>query len=299
MFAGWGLSLSEVRDKCRSLGDVEFAQWAVDVGILSSQPPKCCGLDMHIGAKADELDGCAYRCKVCRAYVSIRRSSWCHGAHVKVRELALALACWISERPVDTLVEECGMSKPTALSYYARFRKAAEALYYNDLSGSPLGGPQSLCQIDESAFGRAKYNVGKALARPTYWVFGAIDCATRRVMMEHVEARDAETLLPIIESVIEPASVIHSDCWKAYSGLAAMGYEHDTVNHRENFVSPTGANTQMIEATWGACKRWLRARNARTRSTIMQHVHEWCFRRNMGASFAEAWASINQQLNLP
>ena len=88
MSARWSLTLSEVRDKCRSLGDVQFAQWAVDVGMLSSQHPKCCGLDMHIGVKGEELEGCAYRCKVCRAYVSIRRNSWCHGSHVKVRDLA-------------------------------------------------------------------------------------------------------------------------------------------------------------------------------------------------------------------
>ena len=52
-----------------------------------------------------------------------------------------------------------------------------------------------------------------------------------------------------------------SDMWRAYGGIAAMGYQHLTVNHQMNFVDPqTGAHTQNIERSWKAAKE----RNKRT-----------------------------------
>ena len=48
-----------------------------------------------------------------------------------------------------------------------------------------------------------------------------------------------KTLLPIICQRIRPGSIIFSDCWKAYSKLNTLQYEHKTVNHKYNFVDPT------------------------------------------------------------
>ena len=47
--------------------------------------------------------------------------------------------------------------------------------------------------------------------------------------MEVVEKRDAETLLPIVQAVVDRFSIIHLDEWKAYSSLQRSGYQHSTV----------------------------------------------------------------------
>lgn len=292
------LTLAAVRDSCGSKTDIDFAKWAISVGMLASEGPECCGRQMHIGERKDKKDHCCYRCTECKKRVSIRHGSWCSGSHCTLKQLAMLLAYWISDRSVETATEDCDVCTSTVLEHYSHFREVAEALYLDDLNQTPLGGRDTVCEIDESVFGRAKYNRGKGLALPLYWIFGAVDCVSRRVVMEHADKRDSETLLPMIISWVEQGTTIHSDCWKAYNGLAGMGYTHETVNHSENFVDPsTGAHTQMIESTWGACKRFLRARHARTRSTIMEHVHEWCYRRNLGGSFGEMWKSLNLRLN--
>ena len=67
--------------------------------------------------------------------------------------------------------------------------------------------------------------------------------------------RSAATLLPIIRQLILPGTTILSDQWAAHNGIAAMGYNHNTVNHPVNFIDPaTGAHTQNIERSWKAAK---------------------------------------------
>jgi hypothetical protein len=71
-----------------------------------------------------------------------------------------------------------------------------------------------------------------------------------------VQKRDAKTLLPIIKRNAAPGSDIHSDEWRAYGKLNSMGYNHFTVNHKENFVNPSRVkHTQLVECLWGVNKR--------------------------------------------
>ena len=66
-----------------------------------------------------------------------------------------------------------------------------------------------------------------------------------------VEKRDKQTLHDIIKREVVLGSIIHSDGWPAYNGIAQYGFTHNTVNHIENFVDPlTQAHTQRIESLW-------------------------------------------------
>ena len=65
--------------------------------------------------------------------------------------------------------------------------------------------------------------------------------------MEIVQRRDVATLLPIIQAHVAPGTIIHSDEWQAYRGVAALPSvaAHHTVNHSVTFVNPVnGAHTQ-------------------------------------------------------
>jgi hypothetical protein len=110
-----------------------------------------------------------------------------------------------------------------------------------------------ICQVNESLFTyRPKYNRGRSPEKPI-WVFGIVDTSftPTRGYMEFVEKRDKETLLPIIERVCLPGSIIIADRWAAYPKIRERGYVFRSVNHKENFVDPiTGAHTQHIESYW-------------------------------------------------
>lgn len=47
-----------------------------------------------------------------------------------------------------------------------------------------------------------------------------------RIRMGRVADASADSLLPFIESSVEPGSLIHTDGWPGYAGLEAKGYEH-------------------------------------------------------------------------
>ena len=67
---------------------------------------------------------------------------------------------------------------------------------------------------------------------------------------EIVESRDASTLLPIIERVERPGSIIYTDEWASYNALGRNdNYRHKTVCHKYNFVDPsTLVHTQNVES---------------------------------------------------
>ena len=112
-----------------------------------------------------------------------------------------------------------------------------------------IGGSGLTVEIDESKFGKRKYNVGRLLEGQ--WVFGGIGHETRDFFLVPVEDRSAETLLGVIQQYIEEGATIILDCWKAYDCLRKEGYKHLKVNHSINFVDPlTTAHTNTIERTW-------------------------------------------------
>ena len=63
--------------------------------------------------------------------------------------------------------------------------------------GEPIGGVGKRVQIDESKFGKRKYNRGRRVEGQ--WVFGGIEEESRRSFMVPVERRNRDTLLPLIQ----------------------------------------------------------------------------------------------------
>jgi transposase len=80
-----------------------------------------------------------------------------------------------------------------------------------------------IVEIDESQFGKRKNNVGRI--GTTDWFFGICDAEPEgRVYITKVDCRDTATLLPIIQSLIEPDTIIMSDGWASYNDLDDEGY---------------------------------------------------------------------------
>ena len=107
-------------------------------------------------------------------------------------------------------------------------------------------------QIDQSIFRhKQKYHVGRQPERKI-WVFELADVSftPAKISLHIVEDRNASTLLPIIEQVCIPGSIIHSDQWRGYRSInQRFRFAHQTVNHTESFVDPiTGAHTQSMKS---------------------------------------------------
>ncbi len=89
-----------------------------------------------------------------------------------------------------------------------------------------IGGPGIIVEIDESKFGKRKYNRGHRVGDGK-WVFGGIERTKEKKWFAIVvDDRKDSTLLPIIKEFIAEGSEIQSYCWKAYSNLDENGYTH-------------------------------------------------------------------------
>ena len=121
-------------------------------------------------------------------------------------------------------------------------------------SSQQIGGEGIEVEIDESKFGKHKYYRGHKV--DGQWVFGGREKYNNsKIFMVPVNKRDAKTLLPFITKWIAKGSIIHSNCWRAYSELENMGYHHATVNNSKQFINPeTAACTNSIESDWRHAK---------------------------------------------
>lgn len=77
-----------------------------------------------------------------------------------------------------------------------------------------------------------------------------------RIRMRRIPDASAESLLPFVESAVEPGSVIHTDGWSGYSRLKGKGYMHEiTVLKR----SKESANKLLprVHRVASLLKRWI------------------------------------------
>ena len=178
-----------------------------------------------------------------------------------------------------------------------------------------VGTTDSLVQVDESYFsGRRKYNRGRILqfekksarsvlpdwhgevplsteeelnptSRRIYgnciagpWVVGLYKTKDN-VRFVVVPDRTAATLTAVIQTHVQPGSVIVIDQWQGYCRLASNGFVHKTVNHSVNFVNPEdGCHTRGIERQWVDAKSFMKS--ARGPGPLLQsHLDECAWRK--------------------
>ncbi|KAL5499331.1 hypothetical protein EMCRGX_G010543 [Ephydatia muelleri] len=72
-----------------------------------------------------------------------------------------------------------------------------------------IGGVGKVVEIDESKFGKRKYNRGRR--REGQWVLGGVERGSDEVFMQIVPSRDAATLFPVIIANVKPGTEIHTD----------------------------------------------------------------------------------------
>ncbi|KAE9542513.1 hypothetical protein AGLY_003374, partial [Aphis glycines] len=117
-----------------------------------------------------------------------------------------------------------------------------------------IDGVGQVVEIDESKFGRRKYNHGHRV--DGQWIFGGgFQRETGACFLIPVEKRDKDTLLTAINDWILPGTTIISYCWKSYQCLEDERFVHLTVNHSIQFKNPeTGAHTNNVEGMWRHAK---------------------------------------------
>jgi transposase-like protein len=111
-------------------------------------------------------------------------------------------------------------------------------------------------------------------------VFGIL-CRNGTVWAEVVEDVGAETLQSLISKKVTAGSIICSDTWKAYTGIASRGYVHRLVNHGEKqYSNGKGNHINGLEGFWGFLKRKLASKGGITKQKLPLYLVEYVWRYN-------------------
>jgi len=121
---------------------------------------------------------------------------------------------------------------------------------------SPFAGE---IEVDESYFGgirKGKRGRGAAGKVP---VFGLLKREGRVYTVMIPNARTS-TLMPIMERMIQPDSIVYTDGFSSYDALDISDFHHVRINHSEKFVDERN-HINGIENFWNQAKRHLRRFN--------------------------------------
>ena len=187
---------------------------------------------------------------------------------------------WAEKASYDTASREASVvSHHTIHDMYQRCREVVGSVFlqHQEQRGQ-IGGPGIIVQIDESKFGRRKYERGRVIEG--HWVIGMIADGSQDLRLEICpeNSRTRETLWPLIQRHVATGSIIRTDGWPPYQGLGSLGYVHQWVNHSVECVSAEGVHTQRIEASWRPVKNFFRDRQV-PEEDIADHVVEYQWRR--------------------
>ena len=114
-------------------------------------------------------------------------------------------------------------------------------------------------EVDESYFGgRRKGKRGRG-AGGKVPVFGLLKRGGRVYTVMIPNAR-TDTLMPIMERLIQPDSIVYTDGFSSYDALDVSDFHHVRINHSERFVDERN-HINGIENFWNQAKRHLRRFN--------------------------------------
>lgn len=110
-------------------------------------------------------------------------------------------------------------------------------------------------------------------------VFGIL-ARNGQVWAELVIDVEAKDLLPLISKQVRRGTKICSDTWRAYTGLAAKGYVHRTVEHGEGEFVRGRNHINGLEGFWGFLKRKLASKGGVRKLYLPLFLGEYVWRYN-------------------
>jgi transposase-like protein len=171
-------------------------------------------------------------------------------------------------------------SYKTAWSWLHKLRRAMVRPGRERLSGR--------VEVDETYWGASESTVrGREMDKKSLIVIAAEEDGKRtgRIRMRRIAGASAKRLESFITDVIEPGSVVHTDGWDGYAGLASLGYAHEVsvlARSKKDAVELLPRVHHII----GLFKKWLHGthQGAVSREHLDYYLDEYTFRFNRRTS---------------
>jgi transposase-like protein len=242
----------------------------------SSLACKNCEVEMKLNEQKRFFKCFNSKCSAKGSHTSINTGTFFSHSKMSYVLILRIAQLWLAKATVQTAITLLGCSKHTVCNFFNHFRNlVGSALLPED---QYIGGPGIIVEIDETKLGKRKYNRGHRV--DGVWVLVGIErLPNGKIFLVPVEDRSSDTLSQHILNHVHPGSTVMTDQWRGYVDLQALGYNHLTVNHSQNYVDPdTGACTNTAEGLNSGLKRRIPVRN-RTANGIEGHLFEYVWRR--------------------
>jgi hypothetical protein len=113
-------------------------------------------------------------------------------------------------------------------------------------------------EVDETQLGRPGHK-GRGSPTKTLVVIAAQEDGKGigRIRMARIPDGSAQHLHGFIQRAIAPGSCVHTDGWKPYQGLSALGYEHEATKLKGQPLSAATEELPRVHRVASLLKRWL------------------------------------------
>lgn len=265
----------------------EAINWCRERGLLlrSALCPVCRELMKEVSDKCQ--DGMIWQCRKTIAGTrhqtkqSIRHRSIFANKNVSIRDGVYLIYEWAANTSITQASYELNIAEKSVSEMNRAIRTCASHLVA-ERSRAPMGGEHSIVEVDEAQVGRRKHNRGRIPSE--VWVVGGVERASNPLncFIEIARRRNQEALTAVIQRRIDSRSRIVTDCWSGYNRLRTLGLQHDTVNHSQNFISPTdhAVHTQNVENLWKCLRKFLSTKGAYKRKNLSSYLDEFIFRKS-------------------
>ena len=195
-------------------------------------------------------------------------------SRLSVQKRARLIEHFIAGTTARAAAQLVGVNRNTAASFYSRLRKViADEME----KASPVAGE---VEVDESYFGGVRKGKRGRGATGKVPVFGLLKRGGRVYTVMIPNARSA-TLLPIMERMILPDSIVYTDAFKGYDVLDVSDFHHVRINHSERFADRQN-HINGIENFWSQAKRHMRRFNGIPKNSFFLFLKECEWRFNAG-----------------
>ena len=223
-------------------GQVKFLQ---DTEILPTQQT-CMGCNKVLNKQRSRGYFVYFQCSTCKKQISARRGTVLSDARISFRRFILLVyafcqfnwtydqtqqeTCITSGEDSDTDTDtSTQLGSHTIDRYFKLLREiVTDYMVSSFKSVKKIGGPGLTVEIDESQFGKRKYNRGTIIGRRFAWILGGVCRETGDMFLVPCpnNKRDKPTLLAIILANVEQGTTIYTDGWAAYKVTFTFNDNH-------------------------------------------------------------------------
>jgi transposase-like protein len=219
--------------------------------------PHCGSVDDATELKGKSTRPGLYRCRACAKRFTATVGTLYERSHIPLHKwlLATCLLCG-SKKGISAhqLYRMLGFGSYRTAWFMAH--RIREGMREAPVVGGPLGGANSVVEVDESFVGGKARN-RKNKVPPKEAVVALVERGGR-VRSHHVPEVTAKTLRPILEAQLDAASYLMTDEGTVYPPVAKGFAGHGTVNHSiEEYVRGTFWHTNTVEGYFSILKRGL------------------------------------------